>query len=166
MRITALLFAAVFPTCVMAEEEGTKIGDWALVEAENAKVALTATDNGAIFGYACLKSGNCNYFLDAKAGCESGTTSPMLATGEAGVMHINGTCSKLESGRYLLDINEDMSALIAGSSYLGIAFAQQAGNFRSLRFSLNGAIQTIGKLPKMQQAPADAAFPEPSDTVF
>lgn len=136
-----------------------KIGAWTIYDFAGGAIASTISDSGASFGVICLEATECSYFINPKLTCEKDQKMPLLASGEAGAMSLQGVCASLGDNTFIYVLDKNMDHMIAGSGEVGIAAPMADGKFKIVRFTMNGSIQTIAKIRARHRQPSDAAAP-------
>ena len=157
MRVRHILLVALLVCCGAAHAERHVIGDWALDVGEGWTEALTANDASSSFGYYCT-AGSCSFYLDLNTSCGAdGAHTPVLVNAEAGSVQLMATCVNLTvngAPRHVnMFQNNDIQTAIASGSTIGFAVPiQGGGQFKIVRFSLNGAAAaTRGAVATMEQ---------------
>lgn len=147
MRVLFVIFAAFLVSSNAGAEEKW-FGDWFVVRADNGDmVAGTQEDNfSKALVYRCFKALNkCAHVLIAGIVCEDGHTYPVLVNSEHSALSMDTLCS-VNDGRSELVLTEFdlIHEIIKKASIVGFAVPMASGQFKVVRFSLNGSSKAIG----------------------
>jgi hypothetical protein len=142
MKYGAALFA-FFAFASASAANQTRFGDWSIQVLDNDSVlAGTTNDSGRMFGKICYVSNqNCVWVMSVSDRCENGATYPGLVNADSGGWPVTMQCiGNAKEGQFLMFEEYDkMQTISANDPAIGIALPMQGGNFKVLRFSLNGS---------------------------
>lgn len=143
MRYLAVIAAAlVFST--HAEAQSRRIADWTVDITATYAEAFTGNASGSTFGLYCFGADDCLFYVDTRTTCNEGAETPLLVNASSGSTYVIGTCRivRLSSQtRYLNTIRDaDMVTAISSGRVIGFAIPLLSGDFRVIRFSLDGAV--------------------------
>ena len=167
MRVRHILLVALLGCCSAVHAERHVIGDWALDVGDGWTEAMTANDASSSFGYYCT-AGACSFYLDLNTSCgANGAHTPVLVNADAGSVQVMATCVNLTVNGAPRHVNmfqdKDIQTAIASGNAIGFAVPIQGGQFKLVRFSLNGAAAaTRGAVATMQQ-PGKAPLAQPRE---
>lgn len=124
------------------------VGNWLVEIEESYAETYTANASGSQFGLLCIGE-SCQFYLDTKTACKENAQIPMLINSDSGAVYVNTICMHFGSGkdiRYISAIEgtDAMTAISIGTE-IGFAVPLAGGQFRVVRFSLNGALAATGK---------------------
>lgn len=132
-----------FSSAVYADKQ--IIGDWVLDVGGGTSYAeaFTGNDSGSTFGLLCT-SADCLFYIDMNLKCTEGGKIPMLINSSSGSTYISSTCVHLRSKteiRYVTAIKDaDVVTAISKGKVIGFAVPLESGQFKVVRFSLDGAV--------------------------
>lgn len=139
-RVSFLLVAALMVGSAWADKQ--KIGQWILDVGAQYSEAYTGNDSGSVFGFLC-DANTCSSYLDVQARCEKDSHAPMLVNSESGSTYVVTKCVHFPAGegvRYLYSFQDaDIFTAISSGSIIGFAVPMKSGEFKVVRFSLDGA---------------------------
>src|SRR5581483_11273653 len=106
-------------------------------------------DSGSTFGFFCYGD-SCTFYVDTNVRCAEKSKTPMLINAESGSTYVVSVCVHLPSGdgrvRYVNTIlDTDVLKAISSGTIIGFAFPLEGGQFKVVRFSLNGAMRATGQ---------------------
>jgi hypothetical protein len=150
-----LFRAAVVAFCLMSSVAwaDSQTGDWVTGTASDGNLfAGVMNESGSMLMKTCNPTtGMCYWILIAATPC-NGQTSPALFNAEAGSSTHTVSCIGPASGkgllmyRYAIGDPDDIDALIASKTPIGIAVALESGRFQVFRFSMKGGSTAISIL--------------------
>jgi len=144
---TAILLIAGLFLCSVAKAEEKRFGDWFVVRADNGDmVAGTQQDNfSKALVYRCFKELNkCAHVLIADIKCDDGYTYPVLVNSEHSALSMNTLCSDNDGkSELILTEFDQIHEIIQKSNVVGIAVPMASGQFKVVRFSLNGSSKAM-----------------------
>jgi hypothetical protein len=171
-----LLFTVVLATLAPAIAESAETGDWIYGVSDNRATfyAFTTNDSGSVFGEWCSAStGKCLWMVGMTASCnEESSAYPILANADGGAGPVSIICGgKLENTdfyRYQFSSWKDLEALLKDATQIGFAIPLKAGQFRVVRFSLNGLTAAVSRMEHQAASIQRNGPPKPSteDTVL
>jgi hypothetical protein len=145
MRLFLILVTIIISSA--AYGKAIPSGDW-WVDLDNETLvteAFTSNQSGSSFGYLCLISTNsCAFYFSFQTKCNEGSSAPILLNTDIGSFTAQTKCTLLGSTNY--NIIQDASSLsdaVFKSKNIGIAIPLEGGQFKVVRFSLNGANSAI-----------------------
>lgn len=146
MKSVIIMVVILFVSSIVYAED-KKFGDWFVVRADNGDmVAGTIQDNfSKALVYRCFKDFNkCAYTLIADIECTDGHTYPVLVNSELSALSMNTICSKNDDKYELLvtDIQQ-LHEIVKKSNVIGFAIPMASGEFKVIRFSLNGSSKAM-----------------------
>jgi hypothetical protein len=128
--------------CSSAIADEQHVGDWIVDFGGTYTEAFTANQSGSTFGLFCM-SGSCTFYLDTNTRCSEGGSIPMLINSDSGATYVLSSCFHLTQGqrvRYVNSIRDrDVVTAISSGGVIGFAIPLASGEFKVVRFSLNGA---------------------------
>lgn len=120
------------------------IGDWVLDIQPGLSEAYTGNNSGSTFGFLCGTE-SCSAYLDTKDTCDEGVNIPMLINAESGSAYVLAKCAHIPQGgsvRYIAVIEDkQIATAISSGVAIGFAIPMQSGEFKVVRFSLDGALR-------------------------
>lgn len=120
------------------------IGDWVLDVRPEFSEAYTGNDSASTFGFLCGPD-SCSAYLDVKSPCDENSSIPMLINAESGSAYVSAKCahfSQAGSVRYISIIDDKhIAAAISSGAAIGFAIPLLSGEFKVVRFSLDGALR-------------------------
>ncbi len=126
---------------VWAEKQ--TIGDWVLDVRPGFSEAYTGNNSGSVFGFLC-STDSCSAYLDTKDSCDEGASIPMLINAESGSAYVLAKCTHFPqagSVRYISVIEDkQIATAISSGAAIGFAVPMLGGEFKVVRFSLDGAL--------------------------
>ena len=158
MKLSILrALAALVLTFSSAPSLSQQIGSWRIDLNEYLKrqsdniYAATLNDSENVFGQFCYPAeGSCMWILGISTGCQDKSTYPVLASTEAGAISLEVICFGKYADRYYRYAFADfdkVDSLVRAGTRIGIVFPLKgAGEFKAIRFDLNGAIEAIDKM--------------------
>lgn len=127
---------------VWAEKQ--PIADWVLNVQPGFSEAYTGNDSGSTFGFLC-STDSCSAYLDTKDRCDEGANIPMLINAESGSAYVLAKCTHFPqagSVRYISVIEDkQIATAISSGAAIGFAIPMLGGEFKVVRFSLDGALR-------------------------
>ena len=120
-------------------------GDWTVMLSEERTdlIAATSQDDDKFLAYRCFTSeGKCAHVIVTATRCEEGGNYPVLINASSGSLTVDCLCSENENGTYELvpkNFDNFHNTLTESSGYIGFAIPLESGQFKVIRFSLNGA---------------------------
>ena len=147
MRLTIMLIVVLLLNGNAGAEE-KKFGEWFVVRADNGDmVAGTQQDNfSKLLVYRCFKEHNkCAHVLVADIKCDDGDIYPVLINSDRSALSVNTICNINDDGRSELVLTEFdyVHELIKKSNLVGFAIPMASGQFKVVRFSLNGSSKAM-----------------------
>lgn len=140
-RLVGLLLVSILMVAP-ASAEKQRVGDWILDIQTRGTEAYTENGSGSSFGLLCM-GGSCSGYVDTNTPCEVNAQLPLLINADAGSTYVVGRCVHYpQSGRirYVVAIQgSDIVTAISSGSVIGFALALKSGEFKVVRFSLEGA---------------------------
>lgn len=128
---------------VIASAQGRKFGAWTVMVSDDKSdlIAATSVDDDKYLAYRCFSSnGKCAHVVNLAAECEDGKEYPVLINGSHAALAITCTCSDNDGSYELVpDYDEFHTLLTRSSGYIGFALPMVSGQFKVVRFNLNGA---------------------------
>ncbi|MDE2342708.1 MAG: hypothetical protein KGL63_04845 [Betaproteobacteria bacterium] len=152
MRFTGLsraipLFALSFS--LDASAEPLKVGDWWLTVQASSSLVETFTSNGSNSTFGLICGASCTFYLDTHTQCDEGEAIPMLVNSQSGSTYTVAKCEILTRGpitRYVSAFpDKDIVTAISAGNVIGFAIPLVNGEFKVVRFSLNGAAAATEK---------------------
>lgn len=126
-----------------ARADKQRVGDWILDIGRTYTEAFTSNNSGSTFGLFC-GDGSCSFYLDTGTKCEENSKTPMLINADSGSTYVIALCIHIPGGgkiRYVNSIQDkDVVTAIATGNIIGFAFPLEGGEFKVVRFSLDGAL--------------------------
>lgn len=112
--------------------------------------AEVSNESGGSFGRICYASSQlCYWVLVVDIVCDDKATYPLLANTEAGAYMLNLRCvhiGKTDKDKLLVfNEFEQVEKFVEAGGRVGFAVSMQGGNFRVVRFTLNGAKAAVAK---------------------
>lgn len=171
-----LLFIIALTTLAPAVAVSAETGDWTYGVSDNRSsfYAFTTNDSGSVFGEWCSAStGKCLWMVGMNASCnEESSAYPILANTDGAAGPVSIICSgKLENTdlyRYQFSSWKDLESLLKDAGQIGFAIPLKAGEFRVVRFSLNGLSTAVSRMESQVAALQRSGPPKPTmkDTVL
>lgn len=132
-------------------------GDWQVTDASDGSslVAITINDSGSGFGMACTAPDSCMWLLVMNSSCKPGDSYTLLVNSAKSADTLDIYCDKQlgDAGwRYFFKDFDKSSKAFGDSGRIGFAVAENDGQFRVVRFSLNGATQALVRLDEESKA--------------
>lgn len=152
-----------------------QIGSWSIDLANYTKrqsdniYAATVNDSDNVFGQYCYpEEGSCMWILSVSTRCVEKSTYPVLASSEGGAASLEVICVGKFTERYyryaFADFNK-VDSLVRSGTRIGIVFPLSgAGEFKAIRFELNGAVTAIDKMRSAAEKLATSAPKGTRDT--
>lgn len=141
--LTALLLVAG-----TASAETRVFEDWKVEAVDsNTVAAYTTNDSGAVFGKLCyVESANCIWVISSSLTCDANAQYPVLANSGSGASMSMLTCIGQKKLGQLMTFNnyESIETISQNDDMVGFAFPMEDGQFRVVRFSLNGSVGATG----------------------
>ena len=151
--ILSVALAALLPISAIAEQK--RIGDWAVSTYDGYNEAFTSNDSGSTFGFLC-GTGTCIAYIDVKARCEEGSKIPVLINSSSGSAYVTGKCVHIQDNgqtRYVNSIEDrEIAEAMGKGQVIGFAIPMASGQFKVVRFSLNGAESAMSRVAKVTKA--------------
>jgi len=146
-RLLPILLLVTFAICATSTAQTKSFGDWTVMisDDKNDLIAATTVDSDKWFGYRCFgKLGKCAHSLNLAIVCEDRKVYPVLVNSNYSAAAIDCTCSK-NGDSYELIPNYDAihDLVIKSSGYIGFAVPMQSGQFKVVRFSLDGVKEAM-----------------------
>lgn len=120
------------------------IGDWIVDVQPGLSEAYTGNDSGSVFGFLC-SADSCSAYLDVNSQCDENSSIPMLINAESGSAYVTAKCthfSQAGSVRYISVIDDkQIATVISSGAAIGFAIPMLSGEFKVVRFSLDGALR-------------------------
>ena len=149
-KITKLLILLLFS---LNATSATYEGEWfTLIDEKTGDyIAAVVADNGEdILAYRCFKKEQlCTVAIRSKVKCEDGSSYPMLVNSPQGSFMLEGICtiSNLKNYDQVLTPYKRISeVMFNGEGILGIAIALKDGEFKAIRFNLEGATKKMNEV--------------------
>lgn len=115
--------------------------------------AAVPNESDAVFGQFCYPAaGHCIWILMNRTGCEDESTSPGLASSDAGAFHVTLVCrgKHVYQGvtyyRHVVSGFDDVDQVVRGGGTVGFAFPLASGQFRVARFDTDRAGVLIDRM--------------------
>jgi hypothetical protein len=142
-----IAFAVVSYSSSAVSANVATFGDWGVLRSSDGKDLIAGTVNqaGNFIGFRCFSATKeCVHALGADIICDNGDKYPILINSSTASLSMEAICSKNDKTHELLltkydDIHE---ILIKGGS-VGFAIPMENGNFKAVRFSLDGSQKAI-----------------------
>lgn len=137
------VIAPLLWTCAVYAET-KKYGDWYVDLESTYAEAYTTNSSGSTLGMYCLKSSQeCLYYLSSGDTCTVDTRTVALINADTGAAMAGLLCIQLESKRHInLFTNfDEIDSTLRGNKLIGLALPMKDGQFKVVRFSLNGSNQ-------------------------
>lgn len=142
-RKSLIVAAALCLLPLTASAQTRTFGQWTVIRSDDKEdlIAATAVDDDKYLAYRCFAaSGKCAHIVNLAAECEDGKEYPVLINSSHAAAAITCTCSENEDRYELIPDFDDFHPLLANSTgYIGFALPLASGQFKVVRFSLNGA---------------------------
>ena len=169
---TAVLALVIVLLGGAAAQAGSQTFDtWiAGVDAAGATHASTMNDSGYILGQHCDRdAGPCYWLLGMSTRCRPGAKYPVLVNSDAAAQSLELGCTGETAGQagiYGLVFTDfdAISALIARSRRIAIAFPLKGDQFRVVRFDLIGAPEALAAMRAAGAKPERQPRDTPGDT--
>lgn len=148
MRRLLLLSVSCLLVCTsLAAQSGRRLtyGDWTVVlsDDETDLIAVTEQDDDKMLAYRCFTSQKqCAHVIVPATSCEEGQTYPVLVNASSASLALDCVCSENENGMYEFvptDWDGFHNILTNSRGYVGFAIPLASGQFKVVRFSLDGA---------------------------
>jgi hypothetical protein len=158
-----MILLSILSSNAMADK--VSVGDWILDIQNDYSETFVGNDSGSVFGLLCSRE-SCVFYLDTKTQCDKGAAYPMLINSDSGATFVNSRCIHLPSKngiRYVQSISDnDVVTAISTGYAIGFAIPMVGGQFKVVRFSLNGALASVAKasaaFSKSNESPASQKF--------
>jgi hypothetical protein len=151
-RPAAWLGGIAISLLLLTSEAGADTPAWS-TGATNSKESLfaaTTNDSGALLGQYCdLKDRSCMWELGLSLSCENGAKYPLLANADSGAIELQVVCMGVMPNNlygYAFDNFDKVDSIVKGNARVGFAFPLQEGEFRVVRFLLNGASAAVAQM--------------------
>jgi hypothetical protein len=119
-----------------------KFGAWTVAMSDDKKdlIAATTVDEDKYLAYRCFgRTKKCAHVVNLAAECEEGKEYPVLVNSSHAALAITCTCSVNEDQYELVPDYDDFHTVLANSTgYIGFALPMVSGQFKVVRFNLNG----------------------------
>jgi hypothetical protein len=148
-------------TCVQAQ-------NWTSGVADDSEYLYAATENDSagLFGQFCyVKESTCIWVVMIETRCEenkdAATTTPILGVSSAGSFHLGMICrgSVQIRGkkyyRYVLDSFDLVDTSVRNGGQVGFALPLDTGQFRVVRFSVDGAVPVLDRMRNVAESVID-----------
>lgn len=136
-HILAAFISLILPVAAYSESFSRTIGDWTLSVDDGYAEAFTSNSAGSGFGYFCTAKA-CIYYVHSDSTCVDKSTIPALINAESGAVATDLTCRHLEEKNLLVVDYKVIESTTASGQLIGFAIPMADGQFRAIRFSLNG----------------------------
>jgi hypothetical protein len=166
MRANSIAFLAlllVATSAVGADQQKIEKAWTFKATGDSGGIAFTENGSGSTLGVVCSQSNPCKVWLQTQNTCEVGATFPVLATSQSGAASHLLKCENVASGSekpdyaFLFDDLNAMLNVILKDHMIGFALPLASGEFRVVRFSLEGSNETLALLSKTITPTAKAA---------
>jgi hypothetical protein len=145
------------PFAEAADPAPREYGRWKTLTIGSASTAMTINESGHALAMRCAHTNECDWRLILTTKCTVGDRYPVLANTNRGVESLELLCSGNESQSDYWVVHfadfDAATAVIAGdrehpapSGLVGFAIALGDGQFRVLRFELNGMLDAFSDL--------------------
>jgi hypothetical protein len=149
----ALLALSTLPT---AQADAQQIRDWTVSRFDNGMgVADTHNESGSVLGLACTSNGQCVVFMTpaSQFQCVSGSKHPIFVNSNSGAALLQTVCARVpqKAKKRIVLVFEDfeqVTKLILRDQMAGFCIPMTNGDFRVVRFSLNGSARALNSLAK------------------
>ena len=132
-----------------ASADPVKVGDWWLTIQASPNIVETFTSNGSNSTFGLICGTSCTFYLDTNTQCDEGEAVPMLVNSQSGSTYTIAKCEILSNGsitRYLSSFTDkNIVTAISAGNVIGFAIPLINGEFKVVRFSLNGAAAATEK---------------------
>jgi hypothetical protein len=122
-------------------------GDWSVVRADNGDmVAGTHQDNySKVLIYRCFKSQKqCAHVVIVDVECDDGHSYPILVNSSHAALSMDAVCSVNDGrGELVLSEFDAVHEILQKADVVGFAVPMQSGQFKVVRFSLNGSARAM-----------------------
>jgi len=147
MRTLLLLVMLLFPASLAVAAEPVTFKDWVVGSGDGFVYAITLNKSENLFGQFCYyDSGKCFYIVSFDAACSKGDSYPVLINTDIGAGTKQIVCdtniNDSKNYRYFISY-EDIDPLTKNAKKIGFAIPMQSDEFRAIRFSLDGASDSI-----------------------
>ncbi len=144
--VLVFLMSLAGPSPALAQERSFK--EWVVSVKDMKKpFAATVNESGAVFGQYCYpESGSCLYIVATASKCEKDANYPVLLNSEAGSAYVELLCGGSSDGQrfeYYFKNFDTINKIALQDGVLGIAFPLDGGQFRVVRFKLDGAKEAM-----------------------
>jgi hypothetical protein len=155
-RQLAFVLLGLFSIFSIASAQVQRFGSWRVDFGADQSDAYTSNDSGSVFGFFCYEN-SCTFYLNTGSTCKENSRIPLLINADSGSNYSIGTCVVVKSGtttRYFNSIQDkDIVTAISSGRIIGFAIPMEGGDFKVVRFNLDGAIAASGKAAEIIDRP-------------
>lgn len=150
--LRTIIFSSAVCSMMMVYCADTKTHKaWVSRSADEYAEAFTVNESQSTFGVLCGTS-TCRVYMLTETKCDAGSEYPWLASGDL-TMHVTAKCGEWGSGElkrpvYWIDEATAILKLLGDGKVVGFAMALKSGEFKVVRFSLNGYKDALERLSK------------------
>lgn len=147
-----LISIAIMMICVPAMPapvQWSNFKDWRFKQTEKYWEASTQNASGSELGVLCTDKESCFAYYQDDTQCKAENVYPLLWNSDSGSLLLTATCTSIgASGTYLLvfDKFETVRDYMLKDQSTGIAIPLASGQFKVLKFSLNGSNEAMSAL--------------------
>lgn len=146
-RLGILLVTLILCSLTLGGQDLKTYGDWSIIRSNDGKdlIAATQIDQNKFLAFRCFsESGECVHILVPDTACEDGAEYPILVNTDAAALSMDCLCSENEGSYEMIPTDYDsFQNLLRGQGQIGFAIPLQSGQFKVVRFSLDGAAQAM-----------------------
>lgn len=147
MRLISILLSLFLVTGSAALAQPRTFRDWQVVVSDDKRdlIAATSVDSDKYLAYRCFgKTGKCVHVINLAAECNDGKSYPVLVNSSYSAVAMTCTCSKNGSRYELVPEFDTIHPLLEKSNgYIGFALPMLSGQFKVVRFSLDGVREAM-----------------------
>ncbi len=152
--------AVLFFAASLAHAEGVQFGTWQVIQASDSRdyIAVTGIDDySKMLGYRCYAdSQECAHILVADITCENEADTPLLINSDHSALAMNAICVDAgDSHELLLTDFENTHTILLEANVVGFAIPMESGQFKVIRFSLQGSRKAMEYVEKKIQDSAE-----------
>ncbi len=155
-KVSGIILAA-FLGCLSVANADTRVGDWRVNANNGLTEAFTVNESGSKLGLLCSSgSGSCVFYLASSISCTQRAHGIVLVNVTGGAFSLTTTCQKLDT-QWLVTLNNFklMKTTIEHERVIGFAFPLSDGEFRAIRFSLDGSTAAISQAASLASGTTD-----------
>lgn len=163
-RIAILVGLLIAASTLSAAPRTITIKDWIFKSYDDGSAgAYTENQSGSSLGLYCASKADCTVYLTSGDGCDEGAKVPMLMSAGGGASSLSTTCKNIANAGekpFYVNVIDDFNGVLntmLKEHAVGFAIPMASGQFKVVRFSLEGTNEALAAVNGSLRATAKPA---------